>query len=476
MVLCIDCTALQHQADRCSDVTIEIPYYNILDVSLDSSNDRLHLSYTIKPGKNHDLQVVESVYPLGDSKTQLDNVDFVAQLMRRAYGEVEPRRRIKVLINPFGGKGHAQYIYKTFICPVFSSAKCELDVVETTHSGHAQTVAEEINIQDFDVIACCSGDGLPHEVFNGLGKRRDARVALANIAVAQLPCGSGNAMCQNLYGTARPGEAALAVIKGHCTPLDLMSVTQGPERYLSFLSQSFGIIAEADLGTEYMRFIGSTRFTLGVAYHIIFKTSWPADVAFRLEADAKPEIRQKYNEYLRRGGPDDILQELRGSASWQNPASGLPELQFGTVNDPLEKEWIQIPEPTISNFYAGNMAYMASDANFFQAAVPHDGCVDIVRMDASTPFLQSLKAVTAVDNGQFFDMEAVKYAKVTAFRLTPRGKVGYISVDGEKKPFEAFQVEVHRGLGTVISKSRARYQSESLGFDPRARKSASLES
>jgi sphingosine kinase len=48
----------------------------------------------------------------------------------------------------------------------------------------------------------------------------------------------------------------------------------------------------------------------------------------------------------------------------------------------------------------------------------------------------------------------VDYTKVSAYRIIPKNqKDGYISIDGERVPFEGFQVEVHRGLGTVLSKS-----------------------
>lgn len=43
---------------------------------------------------------------------------------------------------------------------------------------------------------------------------------------------------------------------------------------------------------------------------------------------------------------------------------------------------------------------------------------------------------------------------------------GYISVDGEKMPFAPFQVEVHRRLGTVLSRSGYAYEAEGpAGWD-----------
>jgi sphingosine kinase len=38
--------------------------------------------------------------------------------------------------------------------------------------------------------------------------------------------------------------------------VDLCSVTQKDKRVLSFLSQAIGLMAELDLGTEHLRFMG----------------------------------------------------------------------------------------------------------------------------------------------------------------------------------------------------------------------------
>lgn len=36
--------------------------------------------------------------------------------------------------------------------------------------------------------------------------------------------------------------------------IDLCTITQGKERYYSFLSQAYGVMADVDLGTEHMRY------------------------------------------------------------------------------------------------------------------------------------------------------------------------------------------------------------------------------
>lgn len=79
----------------------------------------------------------------------------------------------------------------------------------------------------FDIKVACSGDGLVHEIFNGLAERHDAGYALSKVAVCHVPCGSSNAMSCNLYGTQCPSFAASAIVKGRRTSINLMSITQG---------------------------------------------------------------------------------------------------------------------------------------------------------------------------------------------------------------------------------------------------------
>lgn len=106
------------------------------------------------------------------------------------------------------------------------------------------------------------------------------------------------------------------------------------------------------------------------------------------------------------------------------------------------------------------MPYMAPDANFFPATTPNDGLMDLVVNDGDIPALQYLELMTSIEKERYYDNPLVAYRKVTAYRITPRQQDatgGYISIDGERIPFEPFQVEVHPGLATVLSR-RGRYE------------------
>jgi sphingosine kinase len=427
--------------------TRSIPFYNILWAE-HSEDGQVTIQYAQTISKKAVRPAIIS-YALDKPDSRATEA-WIEKLLDRAYGASQRRKRVKVLVNPFGGQGGAVKTYHKFIAPIFAAARCELDVEKTTHNGHGVEIAQGLDIDAYDVVACCSGDGIPHEVWNGLGKRPDAARALHKIAVAQLPCGSGNAMSLNFNGTADPSLAALAVVKGIRTPLDLSSITQGDRRTLSFLSQAVGIVAETDLATEHLRWMGAARFTWGFLVRLVNKTCYPADIAVKVEFDNKAAVREAYRSESAKPNRSTTDEDRLEPP----PDTGLPPLKYGTCNDDLPAGWNLIPHDKLGNFYAGNIAYMSADANFFPASLPSDGCLDLIRIKGDIPRHTAIKTLLAIENHTFFDLPHVDYQKVSAYRIIPkRQKEGYISIDGERVPFEGFQVEVHRGLGTVLSKS-----------------------
>ena len=452
---------LQSLRSTDAKTTKAIPFFNVLWAELSDFNLIIHYCHPV----SKDVVRVVGIDYLIDKSDRRQAASWVARLLDRAYGQSQRNKRIKVLINPFGGQGSAQKWYTRDIEPIFAAARCKVDVERTQFKAHAVEIAQKLDTDAYDVIATCSGDGLPHEVFNGLGKKEDARRALSQVAVVQLPCGSGNAMSCNLNGTNSNSMAALCTVKGLRTPLDLVSVTHGSTRTLSFLSQSLGIVAESDLGTEHLRWLGSARFTYGFLVRLLRKTIYPCDLAVKVEAETKPQIKDHYRAQTSSRMPTE---ERRGTSdaaiSGQTLENdGLPALRFGSIGDELPPDWNLVPYDKLGNFFAGNMAFMAPDANFFPAALPNDGCLDLITIDGDIGRTAAVQSLLAVEKGTFFDMPHVKYRKISGYRIIPKGqKDGYISIDGERIPFAPFQAEVHRGLGTVLSRSGQMY--ETKGF------------
>ncbi|TFB02598.1 Sphingoid long chain base kinase 5 [Trichoderma ghanense] len=429
-----------------------IPLYNVLWAEV--RDNALVVDYAAPRKSSLKLKNWTFALPTPELETGDPSPEaFVAALIAAAYGEAKPRKRAYVLINPNSGPGGALGKWKKHVKPFFEAARMELDVVTLSRGGEATELSEKVDIERFDTIMALSGDGTPYEIFNGLGKRSDAAKALAKIAVSHIPCGSGNAFSLNCNGSNDAGVSALAVVKGVVMPLDLVSITQGDRRVLSFLSQSLGIIAESDLGTENMRWMGNKRFEVGLVTRVLKKKCYPFDLSVKVEVDGKEMIKQHYKKHVE----DHSLLSVDAVT---NGAEGLPQLKYGTVQDEVPTDWETQSYDNMGTFYVGNMAYMSPDANFFSAALPTDGLMDLVMMPANVSAMAVTKALLSVETGKFFDNPIVTYKKISAYRITPRNQQdGYISIDGERIPFEPFQAEIHRGLGRVISK-RGVYEAE----------------
>jgi sphingosine kinase len=477
--------------------TRSIPYFNVLWAEIVKDDLTIRYAKPTSRSSKAPVRVAYINYTLDNSSISQERASrWVDRLLDRAYGQSQRNKRIKLLINPFGGQGKAAKLYARDIEPIFAAARCEVDVERTTHSGHAVEIAQNLDIDAYDVLASASGDGLPHECLNGLAKKSNAAEALRKVAIVQLPCGSGNAMSWNFNGTGECSTAALCIVKGLRASFDIASVTQGEKRTLSFLSQAIGVVAESDLGTDHMRWMGDARFTYGFIVRIFGKTLYPCDIAIKTEIEDKEEIKRHYARYranvqLTSSNPRP---ELDGT--FDAPTTlGLPQLQYGTILDPLNEDdgWSPLTYvPNLGNLYCGNMAIMAADAPFFPAALPSDGLLDLVTIDGDLGRMKAIDILLSVSNGTFFDKDCVSIKKVKALRVIPKfgslaqqeqnrnrqgrlGKFidrtgtsgngrnasrdeGYFSVDGEKMPFEPFQVEVHPGLATVLCRHPGLYE------------------
>ncbi|KAF4585407.1 sphingosine kinase [Ophiocordyceps camponoti-floridani] len=425
---------------------ILVPLYDVLWAS--SSGSLVTVDYVVASSSSLRLESwtgrVDAASPSPEA--------FVSALLARAYGDARVRKRALVAVNPNSGPGGALVKWERYVKPLFEAAHMTFDVVVLEHGGEAADLAESIDLLRYDIMVACSGDGTPHEIFNGLARRPDAARALSTIAVGHIPCGSGNAMACNLYGSNQPATAAQAIVKGVVTPMDLVSITQGDRRSVSFLSQALGLVAESDLATEHLRWMGSLRFDVGVFTRLFRRKCYPCDLAVKVEADetlGKNGVRAHYSRHVVGRSPDIGSPAVDG---------GLPLLRFGTVQDELPEGWELISHDKIGLFYCGNMAYMAPDVNMFSAALASDGCMDLVLMRGDLWPLTALKTLLSAQKGRLFNSPHVSYRKVSAYRIIPRGQDdGYISIDGERAPFAPFQAEVHRALGRVISK-RGRFE------------------
>ncbi|KZS99214.1 hypothetical protein SISNIDRAFT_546021 [Sistotremastrum niveocremeum HHB9708] len=359
---------------------------------------------------------------------------FTQYVMENAYKDTKPRRRLRIFVNPVGGKGKGTSIYLERVKPIFEAAHCGIDTTITERAHHALEITRDMPL-NADCIVVLSGDGLLHEVINGLAERPDAEEALATMPLAPIPTGSANGTCVNLLGKIDGFDVAMAcvnAIKGRPMKLDLCLVTQKSSRTWSFMSQAMGLMADVDLGTEHLRWMGDARFMVGFLRELWALKRCPVTMEIKVVAEDKEQMVQQWKSTRSSG------ERTRAT----NGVLGKP---------PSTSEWVTLDKP-ILYFYAGKMPYVARDLMQFPLSVPGDGTIDLAIQEVTSRWTL-LKAIDGADRGQQIYIPSQRYYKVEAYRVTPLVDDANVSIDGEKYPCEPFEVQVRKGMANIMSPS-----------------------
>ena len=188
-----------------------------------------------------------------------------------AHGDPAERAPVLVLVNPFSGTRRGEAIWREACQPLCDAAGLRTEVVVTTHAGHARAVAHALDLARYSAVATVGGDGILNEVLNGLLTRADWREAAAALPVAPIAGGTGNACGHTLYNSADPRCGVAHVLRGATRPLDVFLCVQPRTRDFIWgvLNFSNGIIAEADFGSETIRWAGSLRPNIWAVYRIM---------------------------------------------------------------------------------------------------------------------------------------------------------------------------------------------------------------
>lgn len=460
---------------------IDIDYRNLLNCQLthqDRSTYNLTLSFLHSPhqqDQNLKLKTLTLTGTIEDTNDISQKVaqNWVENLLVRSYEfkGVPRSRRVLIIINPNSGSKKGVKAWSSVVEPILKASTAKYQVIFTTYSGHAGELAEKLDLDSVDVVSCVSGDGLVHEVLNGLGRRKsDFGAAMHKLALTSIPCGSGNALSTNHLGPQHARNVYLAtlnVLKGTPVRLDLCSTTQMPDkpqegqknseaiRYLSLLSTSFGMMAELDVGTERLRRLGSIRFVLGYLWGAVRNQQRKIRLDVQLVDKDKQEIKRKFEAYrqtLTQQSVDPNYVPTHPNHDLSD-SSGLPPLKYGDIRTKIgsmeesssANPWTTIKTDILS-FHAGILPFMSQELLLFPAKIPgHDGTIDII-LQRSDSVWKSLACMIGAETGGLFKNPNCEFMKVKAFRLTidpeenPRS---YVVVDGENMPYRSIQVEIH---------------------------------
>ena len=175
-----------------------------------------------------------------------------------------------LIVNPYGGGGKGLKIQKK-IQPVFESTGSKLEIINTTHSGHAKELAQSLDFNGFDGICPIGGDGTMHEVINGMMQREDK----SKIPIGLITGGTGNSFMHDLE-MLDPIDAAKAVVGGKKQSIDIVDLSVGGKQIYIFNIIGWGLVTDAGIKAEYIRWLGHNRYTVSAAFEVLCKKRRPA--------------------------------------------------------------------------------------------------------------------------------------------------------------------------------------------------------
>ncbi|KAF2362289.1 Diacylglycerol kinase catalytic domain [Trinorchestia longiramus] len=352
-------------------------------------------------------------------------------------------RHLVAIINPFGGKKTCAAIYEHHAAPLLRRAAIAVTVSTTTHSGHAEFIAEEAaGTPGVNGVLVVGGDGIVAEAANGLIKYavkvqgaklndRTASLPKTSIKLGVIPGGSTNAFFMSLQGTESPVTATLQVIMGCNLHVDVGAVYV-EDRLLQFtvcgLHVGFlGALLETSVK---LRTLGPIRDVIGATKEILRNRSYSCTMRFLEPA------KQRSSPY------DDIVcsADCRVcSASETDNESGVWTERNGDYH------LIMIPLQSLECRYCKygvSPACHSGDGTADLLLVPKSSMVNIVS--------DKLSLVHFRDHLKRTSLEAFRSSEIHC-KMDPSVP---INLDGELRYLPNFVMRVHRQRLAVFCRGR----------------------
>lgn len=324
--------------------------------------------------------------------------------------DIKPRR-LQIIINPTSGKKKASQIFEQ-VRSLFEQSNLEYSVTETHSAADTKNLVHNLSLSDIDGLVIVGGDGTIHDAIAGLMSRPDYETAI-KLPLGIIPGGTGNGLCKTLLEQSQesyaPINAAFLIVKGKQQSFDLATVKQNNREYHSFLSLSWGLISDVDIGSEQLKFLGALRFDLYALLLLSALRTYKGKFSFIPDPDFKPTHHRT-------------------------------TIQQG--------EW-QVIEDDFIFLWAMNTPWAAHDMNVTPHAQLNDGAMDVLVMRKGTSRLELLQALLRCGKGQHLDLPHLEYYKVRAFRLEPLTDKGILVVDGEPVDYSAIEMRVIPDLAYV---------------------------
>uniref|UniRef100_A0A7S4EE35 DAGKc domain-containing protein n=1 Tax=Pseudo-nitzschia australis TaxID=44445 RepID=A0A7S4EE35_9STRA len=319
----------------------------------------------------------------------------------------DEEERLLVIINPYSGGKLGVREYDTIVLPMLEQAGIAHDCLVTTHSRHAEermkkqsSTSDFKDISEYSGIVLVGGDGIIHEVMQGIHHRSDRDKILKKIKLGAIGAGTSNGFSASLAHASKenfsPLDSVFMIAKGISFWIDLSLYETKSNTYTSFLTFSWAMIADIDIESESIRWTGFLRMDIWGIVRVLF------------------------------------LRKYRARFSYLPPTGERKAITMPPLGDPLpdSQGWISCEDEFIV-FWASQVTHGGEQMFHAPPCKLNDGMFQIMIVRGNVSRLRLGLILLSMEHGGHFGMSGVEFIECSAYRLEPISRGSYNDLDGE---------------------------------------------
>jgi sphingosine kinase len=312
-----------------------------------------------------------------------------------------------IIINPSSGSKNGLIEYDTQIRPILTSAGCKCETFITKCAGDATQYIKNVNLDNYDKLIIFGGDGTVLEIINGLLQNNQSGL---DKQIGIIPTGSGNGLVRSLlYESNEPFSPIGSIFRllkcdGIKIPLIKNIIYTQNENIIiySFLAIAWGMPSDVDIESEFYRFLGTIRFTLGTIMRLINLKSYHGEIKY---LEAKEENLESLHHFMKTNELDP---------EWKS---------LGSSNDEYVILW------------SCNAPYVAQDMLVAPSMNLQDKKMSLIVVKHPISRYELISMFWSLERGEHINHEKIINHHIYGFQLTPNTKEkGRITIDGDLIP------------------------------------------
>jgi len=366
----------------------------------------------------------------------------VGQPIDKQQQQRSSTKKYLIVVNPRSGpKRNSAAIAEQQVQPMLEQAGIEVEICVTTHPRHAQERMAELSrdgssgpgdtdVAAYDGLVLLGGDGIIHEVLNGIMDRADAADILRRIKIGVVGCGTANgfATAVTFASNERYGlvEETFLICKGRTVTADLSRYTTTNRSYISFLTYSWAMIADIDIESERIHFLGEARFDVWAVWRVLFLRRYRARFSYLPASNA---TKSKYAM--------DIV------------AANMPALE-----SPVPSDWVTVEDDFLL-FWASHVTHAAMHTYHSPPSNLQDGSFQVLVVKGSgISRYRMARILLGLETGSHVGMPGAEFVECVAYRLEHLTSGSFNDIDGEHVEDGPIQAHVLPGAFQVFCNSK----------------------